>query len=311
MVIAVSAGFGAAAVCLVVFGTSQKQLQLGVLLGLWAALIAACLIFGTGRGQPDAEAAELEQARAQAAEVHEAQLELVALQQEQLEAARRAYFSQEVELRQFGELQLVRDASIRRESELNLEISLRREIERVLAEQLGSLREEVAALRAEVVDKLGGQLRLERIETTRVIGSDLEALQHEIRRLAAGSQESLAAPPQAGPPAASEPDRRTDIVDAELVEFPPPATELPQMPRPAPEPAASADPFAGLPRLSPLPSDLDLISQPRAAATEPAAERPAGRRRAPEPEPMPEDVRYQGRRRADGDPADWFARLDS
>ena len=68
----------------------------------------------------------------------------------------------------------------------------------MLVEQLSSLRAEVAALRAEVVDKLGGQLRLERIETTRVIGSDLEALQHEIRRLAAARPDSLAALGAAG-----------------------------------------------------------------------------------------------------------------
>jgi hypothetical protein len=221
--IVVSAGLGAAAVCLVVFGTSQKQLQLGVLLGLWGALIAACLLFGARRARPDlAAAVEPDEARAQATELHEAQLKVATMQQEQLEAARQAYFSQAIELRQFGELQLARDAAARRESELNLELSLRRELERVMASELGSLREEVAALRAEVMDKLGGQLRMERIETTRVIGSDLEALQNEIRRLA-GTQ----------PPASIQP-----VVDAELVEFPPAVAELPP-PRPAtPEPMA-------------------------------------------------------------------------
>jgi len=309
--IALSAALGVAALCLVVFGSSPKQLQLGVLLGLWAALIAAFLIFGPRRGQPDADTtAELDQARAQAAELHDAQLKVVALQQEQLEATRQAYFSQEIELRQFSELQLARDATARRESELSLVVSLRREVERVLADQLGSLREEVAALRAEVVDKLGGQLRLERIETTRVIGSDLEALQHEIRRLAAGAQDGLAAAaPQAvqavpvpraeSRPAQAEP---ADIVDAELVEFPPPATELPQVSRPEP----AADPFADLPRLSPLREDLDLISDPH-----PADADRAGRRRAPDPALDSEAARYQGRRRADGEPAGRLASLDS
>jgi len=137
-------------------------------------------------------------------------------------------------------------------------------------DHIGALRTEVAALRAEVVDKLGGQLRLERIETTRVIGSDLEALQHEIRRLAAANQQGLAAPVRAA--ATSTPARPAgEIVDAELVEFPPPVGELPD--------------------------------------EQSVAERRAGRRRAPEPEPS--DLRYQGRRRADGDSAGRFARADT
>ncbi|MEO7261450.1 MAG: DUF6779 domain-containing protein [Jatrophihabitantaceae bacterium] len=320
-VIAVAVVLGALALCLVVFGTSQKQLQLGVLLGLWAALIAACLIFADRRGQPEAEtAAGLD--RAEAAELGEARLQIIALQQEQLETARQAHSSQEVELRQSSELQLAREAGARRESELGLESSLRREIERVMIEQLGSLREEVAALRAEVVDKLGGQVRLERIETTRVIGSDLEALQHEIRRLASGRADSFAAPARAVPasPAGwgvpTSPAERTgqerpsDIVEAELVEFPPPVTALP----PASPPTAAGLPgFPSLPRLSPLQDDLGLLSDVRAhrAQAELAAEQRSGRRRAPDPEQAPEDPRYQGRRRADGDPAGWLAAGDS
>jgi hypothetical protein len=267
-----AAALGAAALCLVVFGTSQKQLQLGVLLGLWSALLAACLLVVTRHGESDQTSeAELAEVRSRAAELHEAQLQLVAGQHEQLETARQAYFAQEIELRQFGELQLARDAAARQESELKLEISLRRDIERVLSEQLAPLREEVAALRAEVVDKLGGQLRLERIETTRVIGSDLEALQHEIRRLAAANPQGLAAPARAAATSTpARPERQAaGIVDAELVEFPPPAAELPDQ------------------------SD---------------AERRAGRRRAADPEPS--DPRYQGRRRAGGDSPDRFARAD-
>lgn len=335
--IAVAAVLGVAALCLVLLGASQRQVQLGVLLGLWSALIAAFLVVDARGAQPAVEpASELEQARAQAAELHEAQLKVVALQQEQLEAARQAYFSQEIELRQFGELQLARAAGARRESELNLESSLRREVERVLVDQLGSLREEVAALRAEVVDKLGGQLRLERIETTRVIGSDLEALQHEIRRLAASRTDSLAAPARAvtsseavaysgavasSPSAAgSSPpgqDGPGDIVDAELVEFPPAAPALPPLSAPpaptfSPEVRPQATPadtqFAGLPRLSPLPEDLGLLSGPRAHSSEAGlAERQSGRRRAPDPDRRSEELRYHGRRRADGEPAGWLA----
>jgi hypothetical protein len=179
---------GLAAVCLVVFGTTQKQLQIGVLLGLWAGLIGAFLLYGARRGQPE-QAAQLAEAEQRVRELHEAQSQVSALQRAQLTAAEEARVRQEVELRKLGEIQLSREVTARREADLQLELSLRREIERMMNEQIGRLREEVAALRAEVVDKLGGQLRLERIETTRLIGSDLEALQHEIRRLA--GQEGL------------------------------------------------------------------------------------------------------------------------
>ncbi len=318
LLVGMAACLGVVALCLVVLGTSQRQLQAGVLVGLWAALTAAFALFGPRRGQSEPDpAAELEAALQHASQLHESQLQLARTQQEQLEEARQAYFTQEIELRRFGELQLSRDAAQRREAELNLELSLRREIERVMSDQLGSLRDEVAALRAEVVDKLGGQLRLERIETTRLIGSDLEALQNEIRRLA-GSQERLAAPARTtGQQQPVRPDP-ADIVDAELVE--PRETD----PR-------EADPFAGLPRLSPLPEDLDLIpddaARQDAAAgpgriaeprTEPAGsavpadggERRPGRRRAPDPTRDPEALRYQGRRRAAADQAAWFAGLE-
>src|ERR1700712_4594781 len=201
IVLLLAAGaLGVAALCLVVFGNSQRQLQLGVLLGLWAFLIGAFLGFGSRRSQSE-QAAAVAQAERRSAQLHEAQLQVSHLQYAQLEAAQEVRSRQEVELRKFGEMQLSREAAARREADLNLEISLRREIERMMTEQLGALRDEVAALRAEVVDKLGGQLRLERIETTRVIGSDLEALQHEIRRLAGGHDRLCAAPAALSPPA--------------------------------------------------------------------------------------------------------------
>jgi hypothetical protein len=328
-VIGAAAGLGAAAVCLVVFGTTLRQQQLGVLLGLWGAVIAASLIFGSRRAHPDvAAAAELEQARAQAAELHEAQLKVVAQQQEQLQAARQAYFMQEIEFRQFGELQLARDAAARRESELNLELSLRRELERVMAAQLGSLREEVAALRAEVLDKLGGQFRLERIETTRVTGSDLDALQNEIRRLA-GTQPVLsvqpAAPAQPGSPRRSE-ARSTGIVDAELVAFPPAVAELPPAPQPRAQPIADqealghrteqAQPVEQAEQAQPVEQTQPVEQARQAQQTEHAlyaasqhSEQRTGRRRAPE-DALADASRYQGRRRAKEEGASRLASLD-
>ena len=241
----VSAGLGLAAVCLVVFSTSQKQTQIGVLLGLWGGLIAAFGVFGARRTQHGGDVADLRALQQQTAE----------LQATSLEATRRAQATQELELRRFGELQVARETAARREADFRLEIGLRQEIERVLTEQIGALRDEIASLRSEVVEKLDSQLRMERIETTRLIGSDLEALQHEIRRLA-NTRESLAA--SAGP---SRPVGRADhpeIVDAEVVEIehlkaepvtplmrppPPPPPTPPPAPTPPPPPPTASPPY--------------------------------------------------------------------
>lgn len=327
---------GLLAVCLVVFGTTQKQLQIGVLLGLWAGLIAAFLMVGPRRSQAE-QAARLAEAEQRARELHEAQLQVSQFQQAQLAAAEEARGRHEVELRKLGEVQLSREAASRRESDLQLELSLRREIQRMMNEQIGMLRNEVAALRAEVVDKLGGQLRLERIETTRLIGSDLEALQHEIRRLA--GQESIGA----GPAQLTAGVSRLSVDPGDVVEHhgrrerieprdpgQQPAwseptvvsseSQAPAASRPAePPPSDPFDLIAGLPRLSPLPADIELIQdspwQPAGAAESrrPAADQAAagyhGRRRATD-EDGEEPAAGGGRRRAPDDaPDDLLTRL--
>ena len=330
----VSALLGLSAICFVVFSTSAKQSQIGVLLGAWAAFIAAPTIFSARRSSQLSEVVRRAQHDSDA--LDDARLKISQLQDAQLDAARQAtreaQKSQEVELRRFGEVQLARETAARREADLRLEIALRGEIERVLNEQLGSLRAEVAKLRAEVVDKLGGELRLERIETTRVIASDIEALQSEIRRLGF-HRERLAAP---------EPAVERDIVDAEIVHPEPPEQRepsprqqppqpqpaqpqqaqpqpaqpqsgQPQQAQPQPQPAQPettvrpaetpqpnpADIFAGLPRLTPLPREFaDLIDpiQERAAAAEPqsASENVADGQNGAA-------RRYVGRRRAAGE----------
>ncbi|HJQ02860.1 MAG TPA: hypothetical protein VJ851_14790 [Jatrophihabitans sp.] len=188
----VATALGVAAVCLVVFGTTQKQLQVGVLLGLWAGLIAAFSTFGARRGQlVEQQAERLAEAESRANQLTDAQIRVSELQRQLADAAQ-ARDSQQVELRKMGDVELARQIAARREADHNLELAVRREIEHLMSEHIGALRSEVAALRAEVVDKLGGQLRLERIETTRLIGSDLEAIQHEIRRLASNQQDDPA-----------------------------------------------------------------------------------------------------------------------
>jgi hypothetical protein len=242
---------------MVVFGSTQKQLQLGVLLGLWAGLIGAFLIVGSRRGQAE-HAAQLAEAERRAQELHAAQLQVSQLQQAQLAAAEQARARQELELRELGQVQLSRESAARREADLHLELSLRREIERMMTEQIGLLRDEVAALRAEVVDKLGGQLRLERIETTRLIGSDLEALQHEIRRLA-GSQDSLGAgPSQLARGVSTISMDRTEIVDAELIEQTPHRATVPEGPAAAGRHGATGWPVWSQPAV--------VESEPRASA---------------------------------------------
>jgi hypothetical protein len=228
--IGLAAALGIAAVCLVVFGTTQKQLQVGVLLGLWGGLTAAFLVFGSRRGQAE-QGERLAEAESRANQLLEAQGRITELQRAQQEAAtQHAKISQEIELRRSGEVELSREVAARREADYQLELSLRREIEQLMSDHIGALRTEVAALRAEVVDKLGAQFRLERIETTRVIGSDLEALQHEIRRLAS-SQNDEPRPGRPAPagsrsgvdstaagPARWPVEQPADIFDAEVIE---------------------------------------------------------------------------------------------
>ena len=155
---AFAAALGIVALGLAVLGTTQKQVQIGLIVGAWAAIIALITIYGLRRRSVLADS---------------------------------PVEGREVELRHSFQLDREHDAADRRRYELQLEVMLRREMERVLREELGALRTDVAALRADLVEKVHGQLQLERIETTRVIGSDLEALQKEVRRLAL-ARDSLA-----------------------------------------------------------------------------------------------------------------------
>src|SRR3954447_10139000 len=108
----VAALLGLAAVCLVVFGTTQKQLQIGVLLGLWGGLIGAFLVFGSRRGQAE-QASQLAEAERRARDMHEAQLQVSQLQQAQLAAPDEAGAGREVGLRKLGDLQLSREVPAR------------------------------------------------------------------------------------------------------------------------------------------------------------------------------------------------------
>src|SRR5262245_14233890 len=140
----VAIALGGVAVFMVVVGHTQKQVQIGLLVGLWGVLLGAFTLFGPRRGSTE--------------------------------------FAGESMLTSTD-----RSPARRREDELQLEVMVRREMERALRDQLSELRGEVAGLRSDLVEKVNGQqLHLERIETTRVISADLEELQHEVRRLAVG-----------------------------------------------------------------------------------------------------------------------------
>jgi hypothetical protein len=153
---AVAVALGAVAVWLIVTSTSQKRLELGVLSGLWAAMIGAFSMFGTRRIMHPLES-DYDIALGPGSAL---------------------------ELRSAGaELQRAEEAAARRVHETRLENMLRREIQTTLGREVSALRSEIAELRGELVEKVGGQLRLERTETTRVIGSNLEALQEEMRQL--------------------------------------------------------------------------------------------------------------------------------
>jgi hypothetical protein len=139
---------GGAAVFMVVVAHTQKQVQIGLLVGLWAALLGAFTLFGPRRGAAEPGRGVM------------------------LAGADRS-------------------PAQRREDELQLEVMLRREMERVLRTELAQLRGEVAGLREDLVENGQGELRLERIETTRLIGS--EDLQHEVRRVAMAHSPAAAA----------------------------------------------------------------------------------------------------------------------
>ncbi|MEP6599268.1 MAG: DUF6779 domain-containing protein, partial [Actinomycetota bacterium] len=177
ILIVVAFALGVAAVLLVVIGDTRKQVTIGALLGAWSALIGGFTLIGPRRT------------------AHEP----LSPGRESLSPGR------ELELRHSHELELEREAAGRRAYELQLEVMLRRELEKVLREELSALRTEVAGLRNDLVEKVNGQLRLERIETTRVIGSDIEALQHEVRRLAGTRELSEPAARAALGPGTTEP----------------------------------------------------------------------------------------------------------
>ena len=284
IVLAFAACLGVVAVWLVVFGDSQKELQAGVLLGLWAGLLAAFLVRaprrpsgrvdGVADGDPGYE-------RDGEREVSGELDRTAEIQVAELRAAEQSLESQQVELRKFGELQLAREAAARREADLKLELSLRREIEHVMSEQMGALRGEVAALRAELVDKLGGELRLERIETTRLIGSDIEALHNEIRRLSSARDSLLGSVDAASARAERRDVADAEIVDADVIEHFPvveqAVVEQTAEPEPEPEPErAPTDP----PRTEP---------KPPPAAHEPAAHELADSPSWLLPVPKPDD----------------------
>lgn len=153
----VALGLAVAAVVLVVQSGQQRFVQLGVILGLWAAVLAAFALHD-GRLRGVESAAQAEQSDQDGA-------------------------GSGIEIRSSSVVERTDDVEARHGFEARLEQMLRREIQQTLGREVAALRAEITSLRGELLDKVGGQLRLERIETTRVIGSDLEALQHEVRAL--------------------------------------------------------------------------------------------------------------------------------
>jgi hypothetical protein len=182
----VAFGLAILAACLIAFGSSTKQIQLGVLAGLWSALLGTLCVNGI-RHSYAARMASAEATSAVAvAPFPPAPPGPAPTMAAAISAATAAA---ELEVRRVRGLESLRDAEARRSYERQLQEMVERElgnISRAMSSQLEELRTEVSQLRGELVEKVGGQLRLERIETTRVIGSDIEALQHEVRRLAFG-----------------------------------------------------------------------------------------------------------------------------
>jgi hypothetical protein len=302
----VAFGLAGLAVCLIVFSSTHKWAVLGAITGGWSALIGYLAIYGVrGHAQPVIVPA-----------APGGELALVG--------------SREVET--------TRDADARREYEERLQSLVQSELAHIsdaMNEQLHALRDQVAELRGELVEKVGGQLRLERVETTRVIGSNIEALQHEVRRLAVGrddlgqsfrrsdpveihAAEPITAPiaPPVPPPIVvpvAPPIQQPPVapsvqapVAAPVASMPPVAPAAPEV-APAPSPTLGSDPFAGLPRLTRFVDD-DAASETREL---PKVGESRGHRHATEDEVEPPKGRHAGgrRRRDDDEPNDILQRL--
>ncbi len=328
-VVGVIVAFGLAglAVVLICFGNTHKQSQLGVIAGLWSALLGYLSIYGV-RHRPGTASGST---------------------------------GSDLELASSRQLETTRDAASRREYEERLQALVQAELAKFadsMSSELDSLRAEVAHLRGDLVEKVGGQLRLERVETTRVIGSNIEALQHEVRRLAVGRDDppplrpveiaatavtaaSGATPPPAVPPTATSPAAAPSAASAPLPPAPAPApAAAPPAPPPvvsppisvappivvappwtppvktpipvvATAPAASPpgrDPFADLPRLTPFVDDAPDAREGAAVAS--VAPVTANRHAAPEPVESARSGTSGGRRhRADDTPNEILERL--
>src|SRR5262249_40056372 len=210
-------GLGALAVAMVVLGDSQKQLRIGVLLGIWAAVVAYFL------PSRHADQPQIVEAGSDPSRVYN-------------DVGIRTAPDPRREFREF---------------QAQLERTFRREMEQALNEHVARLRGEVALLRNELVEQVNGQLRLERSETTRALGSDIEALQQEIRRLAASREyltpvptltatretvtvaaapgdTSVAGPPSVPRVVSSPPPARPSVLPAlDMPPLGPPAVSLP------------------------------------------------------------------------------------
>jgi hypothetical protein len=238
-------GLGATAVGLVVLGSTQKQLRIGVLVGIWAAVVAYFL--------PRRASDEDEEIQPTGHEI----------------AARTAH-----------EVAARAQVKERREYERALQRMLRGEIDAAMRAQVTALRSEVAALRSDLVENVNGQLRLERTETTRVIGSDIEALQREIRRLAILREPLVTLPADQRPPSTAA--RTAPVATAPLEPLPTPArpaavSGLPEAGRPAfpPPPAARPGSMPTAPPLTPsTPAARPVSAAPAVSAAFPPLDLP-------------------------------------
>jgi hypothetical protein len=273
-------GLGGVAVYLVVVGHTQKQVQIGLLVGLWGVMLGAFTLFGPRHTAADDAGEQGDDGSTWVS----------------------------------GQGELV--SAERREHELQLEVILRREMERVLRGEMAELRGEVAGLRTDLLDKMNGQLRLERVETTRVISSDIDELQHEVRRLAvAHSGAPALGGGQAYPPAtlvdsspvSPSPSHASGplpyVVGAPQVAQGLPASSAPRpVPSPAPaprpsiaaaRPATTVKPPAPPRRPMPAPANANPVAEsPRPAApstswSAPASVAPRKAVAAPAASPLP------------------------
>jgi len=226
---------GLAATALVVLSNDPRFLRVGVLAALWAALIGAFL---TVRYRKEAAVRE----------------------------------DDAVDLRTIYELELAREVAARREYELEVEATLRREVQEEAKGDLDALRGELHMLRENLEALVGGQVLVERV-ALRAESTRMRALSDQSRLLAMGDDRMAVSERRKAVTIDARGNQSIDDRGAptELLERVPKEPSVSRQPHPAPTHAPAAHPTPAHPAPArPRESHYGPARQPVRATAKPA-----------------------------------------